>query len=80
MPLSQIHKTSVSTTLARYIRDLEDAPAAQRLELHFCRAGAYLSAARDMQALPIEQINALLAFFDHLYRRGLVRIAVQQRG
>jgi len=78
MPLSQTHKTSVSATLARYIKDMEDAPDAQRLELHFCRAGAYIAAARDMEALPSEQINALLAVFDHLYRRGLMQLAVSQ--
>lgn len=80
MPLSQIHKTNVSVTLARYIKDMEDAPDAQRLELHFCRAGAYISAARDMEALPSEQINALLAVFDHLYRRGLARLSAAKWG
>lgn len=79
MLLSQIHKTNVSTTLARYVNDMEEASDAQRLELHFCRAGAYISAARDMQALPSEQINSLLAFFDHLYRRGLVRLTASQQ-
>lgn len=78
MPLSQIHKTNISSTLARYIKDMEEAPDVQRLELHFCRGGAYIAAARDMEALPSVQINALLAVFDHLYRRGLVRLSASQ--
>lgn len=80
MPLFRIHKTKVSATLARYIKDMEDASDAQRLELHFCRAGAYISAARDLEALPSEQINSLLVFFDHLYRRGLIQLTAFERG
>lgn len=78
MPLSQVHKTNVSSTLARYIKEMEDAADVQLLELHFCRAGAYIAAARDMEALPSEQINALLAVFDHLYRHGLIRLSVSK--
>jgi len=75
MPLSPTQKLKISTTLARYIRNMEDATDAQCLEITFCQAGAYVSAARDLDALPSEQISALLLLFEHLYQRGLVRVS-----
>ena len=79
MPLSRVTNTSVLASLKRYIEDIEDAPDLQHLDLHFHRAGAYVSAARDLGALPSEQIQALLITFDHLYRRGLARMTGEGR-
>lgn len=73
-----MHNTDVSAMFAYYIRNIEDASDRQYLDRYFCRAGEYLCATQEAGALPAEQVQALIAVFDHLYQQGLIRL--QARG
>lgn len=69
MPLPPpLANAKVTHTLTTYVTDIERAFDLTMLELHYSRAGAYLSALKDVDAFPAAEIAGLLLFFDRLYQ------------
>ncbi len=64
----------VNASIAAYINDIERAKSLPELDTHFLRAGAYLKALSDVEAIGADDLAGVTLVVDRLYQEQFRRL------